>query len=152
MAPTRRVSKKGKHSKKDVAPEEAAATNLSGSEADDAMETAASRPKNRAGVFTGDSVDVIKARMAADQLTLERMEAAAEIEEKIAVLQVQRESILAGSFVPSGLKDSPLGESSPAKSRRHEGKGKKRPTVDSDDDTASDDSDEDEVADGAETP
>ena len=81
MAPTRRVSK-GKYSKKVVIPEEAAATSLSGSEADDARGTAASRLKTRPGVVTGDSVEAIKARMAADQLTLERMEAAEEIDQK----------------------------------------------------------------------
>ena len=112
MAPSTRSkkgSKKGKHSVKAAAPTKAPVQDRSGSEAEDGEERVEVRLKHRAGGLTGDSVEAIKARMAADQLSLERMEAADELTQKIAELDARRDGVLSGSIVPSTIKDSSLG-------------------------------------------
>lgn len=93
-----------------------------------------------------DTAEVIRARMAADQESLERMEAAEELTQKIASLEAQREGVLSGSIAPSALTESPLGGIDSAKAGK---KSKKRVAPDSDAETEDDDSD-DEIADAAE--
>jgi hypothetical protein len=146
MAPATRSRKGSKqkapsHKKQKKAPKAAVPVESSEDSDDEKVKQKPSRKPSRQGVGALESTETIKARMAADQASLERMEAAELLTQQILALEAQRDGVLSGSITSTAITEPLVGGSDSAKAGT---KSKKRVAFDSDEESDTDDDDSDE--------
>jgi hypothetical protein len=148
MAPSTRSKKASKpkgpiHKKAKKAKKAAVQVESSEDSDDEEVKQKTSRKPSGQKTVSFESAETIKARMAADQASLEKMAAAEKLTQQIEALEAQREGVLSGSIASTAITESPLGGSDSAKPDK---KTKKRAASESEEsDTDDDDSDEELV-------